>query len=104
MSTDELKAVSTTKLLVIDTKTGVAKSFEGNFECGEAHLPDEFNAKSMKAELNEFRLSADGARVRAQALKDKQAETGKRIAELSAEYGFWFKKLGMEVEPDTFGL
>lgn len=96
--------MSTTKLVVIDTKTGVAKSFEGNFECGEAHLPEgEFNASEITEQLNDFRLSADGARVRAQELEDQNIATGKRITELSTEYARWFDLFHNE-EPDTFGL
>ena len=68
---DDNKAVSNTKLVVINTKTLVAESFEGNFKCGKANLPDpkgddDFTAKELIGQLNDFREAADGARYRAQ--------------------------------------
>lgn len=102
MSTND-KAVSKTKLVVIDTTIGVAKSFEGNFECGEAHLPDEFYAAEMIEQLNEFRLAADGARAREQQETDRKIELGKVITSLSNQYSYWFDLFHPE-EQDTFGL
>jgi hypothetical protein len=95
--------VSTTKLVVIDTTLGIARSFEGNFECGEAHLPAEFDAADMTEQLNEFRLAADGARTRAQQVIAHNFEVGQRMKQLSTEYEQWFDVFHPE-ERDTFGL
>jgi hypothetical protein len=55
--------MSKTKLVVIDTKTCVARSYHGNHPCGVANLPDpedgEFSAVQIIRELNDFRMAAD---------------------------------------------
>jgi hypothetical protein len=110
--TEDTKPVSTTKLVVIDTKTRVAKSFEGTFACGEGHLPDpndegeegNFTAKELIGQLNTFREAADGAQTRAKEKADNLAATSKHIGELSAEYEVWFDRFHPEAELDTFGL
>lgn len=58
-----------TKLLVINTQTRVVHSFDGNYRCGEAHLPADEDlgpATHLIAELNEFRESADAEKYRAE--------------------------------------
>jgi len=111
MSAEEEKKVSNTKLVVIDTKTLVAKSFEGNFPCGEAHLPnpngeDEYTAVEITEQLNDFLKAADGARYRAIAEADKKAAIGKKLVELTNEYEGWFDRLGprRRIRFDSFGF
>src|ERR1700757_798977 len=99
----EEKKVSTTKLVVIDTKTRVARSFEGTFACGEAHLPDPnedegYTAHDITEQLNEFLKAADGARYRAIAKADKIAAQGKAMVEATKEYNAWFDRLVPEEE------
>jgi hypothetical protein len=86
-----------TKLLVIDTQKREARSFEGNYECGFAHLPNpeaeddegNFTANQLTHQLNEFREAADERRYR----KDEEAKARKianaRLMEKHNEYAYW---------------
>lgn len=109
---EDAKKVSTTKLVVIDTKTRVARAFVGNEFGGEANLPDpndegedgNFTAAQLIPQLNEFRESADVLRVKAKEKADKIAATGKRFVELTTEFDTWFTVFHPAEEIDTFGL
>lgn len=103
METVEEKKVSTTRLVVIDTKTRVAKSFEGTYECGEAHLPDPNEDDAIPAseiieQINGFREAADGAYYRAKAEEERKAVLGKKLTDATAEYDSWYERL----VPDQF--
>jgi hypothetical protein len=102
--------INKTKLVVIDTKTRVAVSYEGNFKCGEAHLPnpndeeENFTAAEITDEMNTFREAADGAQYRAEAEVKRKADIGKRLVKATTEYAGWFDLFHPAEEIDTFGL
>jgi hypothetical protein len=88
--------MSKTKLLVIDTQTRVVHSFEGNYRCGEAHLPADEDlgpAAGLIEELNGFREMADERRYKKEKAAEELAERNKAIMALHHEYAKWFQLL-----------
>lgn len=100
----EDKKVSTTKLLVIDTKALKTLSYVGNERGGEADLPDpngeqDFTAKELIPQLNAFREDADAAIYRRKQEEEKQAEVAKKLKAATEEYSTWFNLLVKTNEP-----
>lgn len=109
MDTVAEKKVSTTKLVIIDTKTNVALSYVGSERGGEAHLPDpngddDFTAKELIGQLNDFREDADQAAYRAKVERERKKVLGQKLTAATKEYEGWFDRLVPQEEPDTFGL
>lgn len=100
--------MSKTKLLVIDTQTRVVHSFEGNYRCGEAHLPADEDlgpAKQLIEELNGFRETADERRYKKEQAEEERVALRKRLMEKHNEFDQWFTLLvERNEELDTFGL
>lgn len=83
------------KLVVIDTQTMMVKAFEGRKLAQKAKIEQDADtlAVDLIAEINGFRESADAAIAEAERVEQAKKETGKKLADATAEYEKWFDLL-----------